>query len=187
MTNVSEKSDDRELARAIAASNPDAFKILYFRYFDALQRYVFSKIQDKDAAKDIVQDVFMRIYQTRTRLDARKSLKSFLYKIAHNLAIDYLRKRAHQQLKSSITADMELTTESDEADELTQQIREAIAQLPRPVRETFLLNRFEGLKYKEIAEVQGIAVKTVEYRMSKALKLLHQRLSTLLSLLLLVP
>jgi RNA polymerase sigma-70 factor (ECF subfamily) len=167
---------DRKLVEAICLSDKEAFKTLYYRYYQKLYRFLWYRTGSIEQAKDTLQEVFIRLWQRRENLDADKSIKSYLYSIAYNLVIDHLKKDAKQRLyrtniieNSSSSFDTRINLEID--------IQKAIDQLPEPIKIVFCLSRNEGLKYTEIAEIFGISVKTVEYRISRALTLLDKKLS----------
>jgi RNA polymerase sigma-70 factor (ECF subfamily) len=123
--------------------------------------------------------------EKRVALDLSTSLKSYLFTSVHNRSLNVIRDR-----KKFTSAEMpDVAGEWDvsaqiESMELEGKIREAIDSLPEKCREVFELNRFEGLKYSEIATRLGISVKTVENQMSKALKILREQLGKYLMVIL---
>ena len=163
---------DAEIAQAIRLSDEVAFKTLYFRYYEPLHRFLWYRLRSTEQASDYLQEVFMRFWEHRSRLDPSRSVKSYLYRIAHNLVIDHLRKassvRAYrlELLKRDVAAEEDLDAKIS--------IRSAVEDLPERLRTVFILSRYQGLKYAEIAEICRISVKTVESRMSKALGRLRQ-------------
>ena len=172
--NNEKTSPDSHLARQIRDSDQDAFKILFLRYYEPLYCFLCQKLRSSEQAKDFIQEVFTRVWQTRERLDPKQSIKAYLYRIAHNLAIDYFRKRAshkqyqmeeyHQIKHQNGFLDTELS------------VRAAVNNLPEKLRTVFVLSRHQSLTYNEIAEACQISVKTVESRMSQALRLLRTAL-----------
>ncbi len=167
---------DSDLVKAIRNSDAGAFKILYFRYHDPLFRYVWYRTRSPESAKDTLQEIFTRLWQNRRSLDPEKSVKAYLYRIAHNLHIDNLRKQGQE--KSFRTGSLPRSPDTVEADaDLRMDVQSAVDSLPDDLRIAFMLNRYQGLKYTEIAEVCSISVKTVESRISRALALLREKLS----------
>lgn len=121
------------------------------------------------------------MWNNREKLDAGQSLKSYLYKIANNLVIDHFRKKGVEQSYFAADPPDDASVTTDEVDfELREQIEQAVAGLPPPVRQVFQMSRFDGLKYHEIAKALEISVKTVEARMSKALASLREQLEPFL-------
>ena len=170
MTDYSSYSD-RQLVKAIQLSDKEAFKTLYYRYYHMLYRFLWYRTGSIEQAQDCLQDVFIRLWNRRTNLNAAKSIKAYLYSIAYNLVIDQLKKYSKQ--RSSVAHLSRFTVSSvDQGIELEIDLKKAIEKLPEPIKIVFCLSRDEGLKYNEIAAICGISVKTVEYRISRALSLL---------------
>jgi len=168
-------ASDQELSQAIRNSDAHAFKILYERYHRIIGHFIYQRTHSVDLTRDLLQDVFTRLWIKRDRLNPSKSIKAYLYRIAGNLVIDHIRKRTTER-KYSSNVRMKQPSSQDGLIELQTSIDMAVANLPEKARTVFMLSRYEGLKYVEIAEVCNISVKTVESRMSKALKLLQQAL-----------
>ena len=168
-------SSDAELVRAIKSEDAAAFKALYFRYHDALYRFLWQRTHSVDLSKDFLQEVFTRLWQNRRNLDPAQSVKAYVYRIANNLVIDALRKNAYK--KSYLSRLSHRTrTSSEESIEVETSIRIALNNLPEKLRTVFMMSRYEGLTYSEIAETCRISVKTVESRMSRALQRLREEL-----------
>ncbi len=134
-----------------------------------------------DTAKEIVHTVFLNLWEKKSTLDPGSSVKSYLFTSVRNRCLNYLRdqRKFKKDVLFDITVEMATAESSSvhlETAELQQQIDEALDHLPEKCRQVFELNRFEGLKYKDIAETLGISVKTVEAQMSKALKILREHL-----------
>ncbi|MCA9743086.1 MAG: RNA polymerase sigma-70 factor [Deferribacteres bacterium] len=176
-----DKRSDAELASAISASDAAAFKMLYYRYYELLFAFLWRRTQNRETSLDLAQELFARVWNNREKLDAGQSLKSYLYKIANNLVIDHFRKKGVEQSYFAADPPDDASVTTDEVDfELREQIEQAVAGLPPPVRQVFQMSRFDGLKYHEIAKALEISVKTVEARMSKALASLREQLEPFL-------
>jgi RNA polymerase sigma-70 factor (ECF subfamily) len=166
------------------AMDKAAFEAVFRKFFPALMAFSLKYLPDEDDAREVVHNVFINLWEKRASLDTSVSLKSYLFTAVHNRSLNMLRDRK----KFSDDAVPEISSGEDihaqiEAVELEERIGEVIAGLPEKCREVFELNRFGGLKYGEIAEKLGISVKTVENQMSKALKILREKLAHYLSLL----
>ncbi len=172
----------------LEAGDITAFEMLYNEHYAPLchfaQRFVF----DLDTAREIVQDVFVRIWEKKTSLPAEISLKNYLYTSVRNKCIDYLK---HLNVKNEFRkkrikeildqGNNSSNTIDDPLDglitkELENAIKDAIETLPEKCREIFMLSRFKGLKYREIAKELNISVKTVETQMSRAFESLREKL-----------
>jgi RNA polymerase sigma-70 factor (ECF subfamily) len=166
------------------------FQEIYHKHFNGLANYAYSVLQDKDAAKDVVQDVFLDLWNKRETLSITTSLEAYLVRAVKFKSIDFIRKdKTKQQYVAKMTpASIPFTEDNSDGDEQTanrkKQLSYAIAQLPTKCRQVFLLSRVSGYTYKEIAEEMNISPKTVENQISRALKLLRQKLSDLMVLIL---
>jgi RNA polymerase sigma-70 factor (ECF subfamily) len=180
MRNFFANTPDNELAQAIKAADHTAFKVLYYRYFEALFRFLWRQTSDEELAKDLLQEIFSRVWKNRENLDPQQSLKAYLYRIGHNLVIDHRRQSVHKPDYLEDHPAGEPAYFVEENFDLREQIQATIAALPEPVRLVFTMNRFDGIKYAEIAARLKISVKTVEARMSKALAILREKLAPFL-------
>ncbi|GAB6008650.1 RNA polymerase sigma-70 factor [Dysgonomonas reticulitermitis] len=185
---VSSDAIDKLFWRIALKDDDEAFRTLFFEFFSSLCIFSHRYIDDWATCEDIVQDTFFRIWKNRKSIEINTSSRNFLLTSVRNSCIDYLRKQdlvrvwqeKEAQEKSKYTSD-DLYSHI----ELEQMLSEALAKLPENVRNVFELNRFEGKTYKEIAEQQGISLKTVEAHISKALKILRVELKDYLPLLIL--
>ncbi len=173
---------DEELCRAIKAADEHAFKQLYYRYYEALFKFAWRRVQETEAARGLVQTIFIRLWNSRERLDEQQSLKSYLYRIATNLVIDHIRQKGQVRHQTLDEIETEPSETPDETFELEEVIDGAIAKLPEALRTVFKLSRFNRMKNGEIAEHLGISIKTVESRMTKALTILRDHLKPFLSI-----
>ncbi|MFO7892065.1 MAG: sigma-70 family RNA polymerase sigma factor [bacterium] len=169
------KMSEQQLAEAIKSSDSAAFKLLYHKYYEPLYRYIFYRLHSKELTKDLLQDVFTRLWLNRKKFDSSKSLKAYIYSITSNLVIDYYRKRSSRIKYRNESFRIKVFTADDSPEEKIS-IQNAVSKLKDKVKDVFILNRYEGFTYKEIADIQDISVKTVEKRMSKALQSLRDYL-----------
>ncbi|MDP4208776.1 MAG: RNA polymerase sigma-70 factor [Bacteroidota bacterium] len=180
-------ADDLNILERIQKNDEKAFETLFRTYYKSLCFFVFKLTKDTSAAEEIVQDLFFHIWDNRASLQLTTSIKSYLYKAAHNNSLRYLR---HQKVvagyetnvKASPQHAVEMPENYAETGEIMHIISETINHVPERTREIFELNRNEGLKYQEIAERMNISVKTVEAHISGLLKLLRQNLKDYLVL-----
>jgi len=171
---------DSDYIRAIKDSDRGAFRNFYYEYYEPLYRFAWRYVRDSELALDFVQETFTRLWIKRQTLDSNKPIKPFLYRILHNLIIDHVRKQSVREDAMKLM-DFDDTHEDDhESNERLYTIQNVIQSLPEGQQEVFRMNRDEGLKYSEIAEILGLSVKAVEKRMSKALQTLRTELKHLL-------
>jgi RNA polymerase sigma-70 factor (ECF subfamily) len=145
------------------------FKLVFNQLYGPLLAYTKTLTNNYDQAKDIVQNCFIALWQKRPDLIESKSLKSFLYTTAYNSFIDLYRK---DQRKNKILDELKynmakecLIEESNNPDYKIKKLKMVIDELPPKCREILLLNKRDGLKYKEIAVIKSISEKTVESQM----------------------
>lgn len=176
------------MSQILQINNQREFQEIYHQYFNGLANYAYAVLKDRDAAKDVVQDVFLDVWNKRETLSIKTSLEAYLVRAVKFKSIDFIRKdKTKQQYVANMTPySVPLTEENEEDDEQKlnrkKQLSYAIAQLPTKCRQVFLLSRLSGYTYKEIAEEMNISPKTVENQISRALKLLRQKLSDLMVL-----
>lgn len=179
---------DNHLIPFIKKGDKAAFDTVYLNYFKRLHQYATNFIKNQDDAEEIIQNVFCRIWEKRTQLDAGGYLKSFLYRSVHNECLNYLK---HENVRSTFKIHHNQTSVNEQdlskeilAVELEKQIHLAINELPTQCRIIFQMSRLEQLKYNEIAKELNLSVKTVENQMGKALKTLRLKLVDFLPLIL---
>ncbi len=159
---------------------------LYREYHKTLCNVAYTIVKDKDAAQDIIQNVFIQIWRKKDQTTISTSIKGYLIKATINASIYYVRsskRRIHLEEESAKGKPLAFNNSEDKLreNELEEKIKEALFRLPLKCRTIFLLNRYEGMKYKEIAEQLGLSLKTVENQMSIALEKLRRDLKPLLS------
>ncbi len=171
---------ERDWVARIRAGDQAAFEAMFRTYYDSLCRSVASYLGSRDAAEDVVQSVFARIWRDRAAW-AVTNLRHYLYTAVRRSATsDFrhaaVRRRAAPVLSLEATgrADVASADAEFEAEELRHQLERALAALPRRTREAFVLNRGEGLSYNEVAVRMDISPKTVGVHIGKALALLRK-------------
>ncbi len=168
-----------------------ALKQLFDTYYPSLCNTVFRMMNDRPTAEDVIQNVFIKLWEKRAQLEINTSVGAYLRRFAINEAISHMRK--HKKFVSEpIEMGMPLQSAYQGAEEqlleneVQQQVANAINELPPRCQAIFKLSRYEELSYKEIASQLDISVKTVENQMGKALKVLRLSLKNLLTLLILI-
>jgi RNA polymerase sigma-70 factor (ECF subfamily) len=165
------------LRNSVTGNNLDqtTFERIFRDYFLSLCSFATKYTRDQDEAKDIVHQVFTNLWEKRVNFHLDQSVRSYLYTAVHNRCLNYIRdkkKFIQEDIPHTVESLSSYIDQSDfmEAEELRNEIYNALAELPEGSRNIFKMSRFEGKKYKEIAEELGISIKTVETQMSKALK-----------------
>jgi len=168
-------TNDLEIIRRIRQGDEEQFESLFRSSYVSLVQYAKTLIKDHDTAEEIVQDLFFRLWQDREKIKIESSLNGYLFRSVHNRCMHWI---GHEKVVAKHVQEMEhRQTESPEipADilnfkELQERISGILQRLPERCGQIFYMNRFEGMKYAEIAERLSISVKTVEANMGKALK-----------------
>lgn len=163
------------LGRALRQDDQQAFRLLFDRHYAALYRFVFYRLHEREQSREIVQEVFCRLWERRQKLHPDGSVRGLLFQMARNLCSDHLKKQNPVNIQDLDFPSDDLLQDAQLV--LQERLLHLLTTLPETVRETLLLHRWHGLTYREIAVVQGISVKGVEKRMSKALKILHRHTS----------
>jgi len=144
------------------------FKSLFDDNFDKIRNYVYFKCGNIEQAEDIAQEAFLKLWEKRKDVK-KETMLSYLYRIAHNIFINQAKREQLSFNFQNSNKDNDVNKESPEyimeLKEFDEKLQNALAELSEINRVTFLMNRIEGLKYREIAENLDISVKTVEKRM----------------------
>jgi len=172
---------DKELIERIRAGEEKAFEMLFKQYYESLCVFALRYLPDEDAAKDLVQDMFFKIWEKRDSFYITTSLESYLYRSVHNLSINYLN---HEKIKKSYKDKIidgfrrKLYNDDNAYSEfkLKDEVDKSIESLPERRKKIFKLSRLDGLKYSEIAARMDISVKTVESQMTQAISFLRDKL-----------
>jgi RNA polymerase sigma-70 factor (ECF subfamily) len=168
-----------------------AFKALFTEHYKGMYSYACIILKDEAEAEEIVQGVFVRIWEKQATLQIETSLKAYLYKMVYNDCMNYIKHKA-VVIKFQKEKTYTMKNEQDSAEgkvaaaQLNEQLSNALRELPEQCRTVFQLSRFEDLKYREIAGQLGISEKTVENQMGKALKLLRMKLVDFLPLIIML-
>lgn len=171
----------------IRTGDVQAFEAMFRAYKNDLGGFVRSCLQSREAAEEVIQDLFLRIWEQRHEWEVTVPLNVYLFRAARNRAISHVRherveRRFRERLGSEGAEALRPRSpawadEAARAGELEGAIEWAVNELPERCREAFRLNRYHHLSYAEVAEVMQISVKTVEVQMGRALTFLRKRLA----------
>lgn len=180
---------EQEIIGAIREGNERIFEEIFRKYYQSLCNYANSILKEMDEAEEVVQNLFLSIWEKRSDLEISISLKSYLYRAVHNHCLNRIkhlkvREEYQQYAVNFYDASYESVSQTVMKNELETKIEEAIRKLPEQCRLIFRMSRFEELKYHEIAEQLELSPKTVENQIGKALKILRVELAEYLPLLL---
>jgi len=178
---------DEILVRKIQNGDSEIFAKILARYSAKIERYVRKFLYDQKDAEDTVQEVFIKAYRNIRSFDPDRKFSSWLYRIAHNEAINFLRKKKIETLPlfdlDTLFPHLARQEHKNESD--TQQIKElmesSISKLDLKYREPLVLYYLEGFDYKEIADILHVPIATVGVRMNRGRKLLKEHYDKLSS------
>jgi len=159
--------------------NEREFRQIFDAHFEDLRRFLYYKSKNKELAEDMAQDAFVKLWEKRAEIRI-STVKTLLFTIGNNLMLNTFKKDQHhlsfvkQEVFRHENENPEFILEKKEFQEHLENV---INTMPDGSREVFIMNRVDGLKYAEIASALGISVKAVEKRMSKALKIMREKIS----------
>ena len=177
------------LLTAIRNDSQKAFIKIFRHYYTDMVMFASLFLEDKADCEDVVQNVFTRLWSERHNQNIKVSLRSFLMTSVKNQCLDEVRHRKvkhnyHQQLPPS---PLDITPENYYLfSELSERLESAMLEMPEADREALQLSRIERLKYAQIAQQQGVSVRTIEVRVSRALKFLSSRLGDFIPIIVLI-
>lgn len=182
---------DQEIVDALHTSNDKVFEQVFRYYYQHLCNYAVGILNELDEAEEVVQQMFLNVWEKRAEIEITSSLKSYLYRAVHNACLNKIKQQKVRKLYADeqIQITEPVYEHSGEAllkTELEKQIHKAINTLPEQCRLVFKLSRFEEMKYAEIAIHLGISIKTVENHMGKALKIMRVQLKDYLPLIIII-
>lgn len=177
------QTDSEEvLLKKMAEGDQDAFHAIYYHYAPRLYGKLLKALHSEDLSSEILQEVFLTIWQKRSLIDPARSFRSYLFKIADNLAIDLFRKANRDQAVMSrlLAASIDHYTHTEEWLEQKEKaglLHRAIEELPPQRKMVFVLCKLEGKSHEEVAKLLNIAPSTVNNHIVKAMQFLRNYLS----------
>ena len=169
-----------EIIAGLNQGDEDAFHTLFVNYQPRLYRFLWAKVRAVDVAEDLVQETFLRVWRARERLDSTQNIEVYLFKIANNVLIDYLRKNQKTVQLQELSRDLDVEDvhlqSHLEAEDMAVVADRIVNAMPDKPRTAFVLSRHHGLAYHEIAKIMDITTKTVEKHISKVLRALREHL-----------
>jgi RNA polymerase sigma-70 factor (family 1) len=172
----------QQLKILVAKGDEVAFRKIFDLLFDPLAQFAFSLVKSKEVATEVIDDVFIRLWNNRSTILSIENLKVYLYTSAKNSALNYLSRTAQRnviepfddiniELKDDFCPERIMIT-----NEILNKIREAVDTLPPRCKIIFKLVREDSLKYKEVAEILNLSVKTVDAQMVIAINRIREEL-----------
>jgi RNA polymerase sigma-70 factor (ECF subfamily) len=183
-----DRQEEAVLFEKIKKDDEKAFERLFYALYSHLCLFAEHYVQNSAEAEEIVQEVFVTLWEKRRQISVNTSLKNYLFRAVKNRCLNFLQ---HKKVESRYAEKFRSETEKQSPDEtafiesgLLQKIEESIRAMPEKRQEIFRMSREEGLKYREIAEKLNISIKTVETHMGLAIKSLREKLNQFMSFIL---
>ncbi len=166
---------------AIKKGDIKSFEALFRAYYKPLLIYSQQIVNDEDEANEVVQEIFLKLWEKRNEIEIRNTVNSYLYRSVYNNSLQLLRRKKldnkYKQYKNQQKIESINPGEEMEAIELNHKIGLILEGLPENCRKIFKMNRFQGMRYQEIADHLSISIKTVEANITKALKYFRKHLA----------
>ena len=173
-------NNNKQIVSALNEGHESVFDAVYRHYFKKLCAFCSQYIPDLEETEEIVQETMVWLWENRLTLKAELTLKSLLFTIVKNKALNRI---SHYEIKQKVHEEIHQKYESTfenpdfyDQDELFRMYRQTLEKMPKDIRETFLMNRDRSLTHKEIAATLNVSPQTVNYRIGQALKMLRQAL-----------
>ncbi len=180
-------ADSKFLINRLKKGEEAAYELLFKEYYQLLTVFANKYLNDIENAKEIIQDLFVHLYEKRDHLDINSSLKSYLFRSTHNRCINYInaqkiRNKYADHVKQIDTGKENSLENEVNKTELEHALYKAIDDLPPKCQIIFKMNRFEGLSNSEIADKLSLSKRTIETQISKALKILRVKMKPYMAL-----
>ncbi|MDQ1284402.1 MAG: polymerase sigma factor [Patescibacteria group bacterium] len=185
-----EKISDNDLARVVREGDSERYGEIIERYQGKLFAYLYRLIGNREEAQDLLQDVFIKVYRNLRGYDADRKFSSWIYRIAHNEAVNHIKRKSLKRFvswESVVSTKDKLESSSNEEGaqdawvrkEISQEVNAAIDKLPAKYKQVLLLRYYSDNSYEEISEILGRPVNTVGTLINRAKRKLAEELESL--------
>ena len=176
------QQNETYLISEMVKGNHQAFEELYYMYAAAIQANISRLVKDQDTVHDLLQEVFIALWENRQTIDPQKGVAPWLYTVSYNKAIKFLKKKIKEETSSDAVIDLSLFADEQDADAAQQDanlsvIHEALDRLPERKKTAFLEYKLKGKSLDEVAEEMGITKETVKGYLKDARKFILQHLA----------
>ena len=170
-----------QLLEKIKVGDKEAFKEFFFIMQPHIMAFLYRFTSDKEAANDLCQETFIKFWLSRDKINLSSFPKAYLYQIAKNLALNFITRKppvvSYEDDETLLTS-LSKNPENDYDNfAMMDDLQKALNRLPERCRLTFILSRFDGFEYSEIAEIMNVSLQTVKNQMNKAISDLRKQLS----------
>lgn len=181
--NQFQKINDKDLAQKIKTGDKNAYQKLFEKYAPRIYHFAFSYLKNKPDAEELVQNVFLKIWEKRNLLDTSQNIKAFVFKVAVNTIYDFIRKKNMEYAfedyaRLNYSPGEDFTWHSVIFEEMQQNLRQLVSQLPEQQQKIFQLSKLDGLSNDEIARQLNLSKRTVENHLYRALAFLKKHFTS---------
>lgn len=175
------ESKEKYIIEGLRSGRESAYRQLFDQYYQKLVVFAYKYLDDLESARDIVQEFYLYLYESRQSISIQTSLKSYLYSAVKNRCLNQIKheqvKEKHRNMRRSEAnvSDPDLEEIMD-AVELEARVYEIVSKLPEKCRQIYIMSRVDGKRNREIADELNLSIRTVETQISKALKSLKDSL-----------
>ena len=174
-------SREKHIIEGLQSGRESAYRQLFEMYYQQLVVFAYKYLQDLEAARDIVQECYLHMYETRASISIQTSLKAYLFTSVRNRCLNQVKhEQVREKYRQSIRSEFNPTDQDPDgmmdAVELEARIYDIVSSLPGKCRQIFVMSRVDGKKNQEIAGELNLSVRTIETQISKALKSLKDKL-----------
>jgi RNA polymerase sigma-70 factor (family 1) len=180
-TTASILPNEKELFTRLSQGDQAAFTTIFYHYTQRIYTYILYKVKSPETAEEIVQELFIKVWQSREQFVNVQRYESFLFSMASNKVVDFFRQMAHQEkVKKDVWRMMQeisnVTIEELDLRHSQALIHEAVSQLSPQRRKIFQMNKEQGMSRQEIADQLGLSVNTVNNHLNEAVRLVKEYL-----------
>jgi RNA polymerase sigma-19 factor, ECF subfamily len=180
------KEIDLKLFKELQSGDEQAFTTIFRTYYEPLFRFAARFVREADAAENIVQEVFVKIWINRNKINIVYDVKTYLYTAVKNHCLNFIKQGKRlssiDENTEKIITSVKSPEDEFEKNEKLKAINDAIERLPARCKKIFIMKKYDELSYKEIAEILNISINTVKTQMKRALKFLLRQLENMNSL-----
>jgi RNA polymerase sigma-70 factor (ECF subfamily) len=177
---LSSEINDQNLFLQLKSGSKEAFRTLFDRYGLRIHRFALGYLKSDHDAEELVQEVFLKLWDKRESLDSSKNTKGFIFKIAVNAIYDFIRRKniqkAFQEFASQNPANSDETWHEVVYNDMLAQMNQLISQMPEQRQKVFKLSREDGLSNDEISQKLGLSKRTIENQLYRATAFLKKNL-----------
>lgn len=172
-----------DIILAIRDGDSATFKQVFSSCYEGLCHYAYTILRDADEAEDVVQSMFMKLWERRKDLEIKDALKGYLFRAVHNQCLNNIEHRAvKKKYQDDNLESISSSVQHSETfpNELDEKIKKIVDSLPQQCRTIFIMSRYEELPHAEIAKNLNISVNTIQNQICKALKILREELKEII-------